>query len=887
MTPNKKEISMKSRVFLDRVFKFSIRGRSNMPINPAGLRSSVPVLMLAAAAAVLVCGTAAAEQISYSFVAKLDQSMGTLAAGDVLAGSFTYELGQPTPPGGGTSTYSVDSFVISWGTPGGRPGVSTLSAPLANISVNDNGAFTPPADTIGVAGFAAGGPLGTIAGVQAAFMTVSLRDETLVALDAQAPPRAGLIADDFPTLAAFRVTEAGTNTEFSATIVRLETQPEYRLIADTATAVPGSGGVFTGFFNGPTVDGGNVAFQGIGTGSSQGIYLSIDGDLLRIADRNSIMPGTGSTFFLFGNPFVFGDDVAFFGGGGTGNTGFGIYKGDAGGVGAVAGSSLTQYNAPRFEQGVVAFLDRCSGLRSVCLEDAGSVIVVADESTMIPGTATLFKDYFSLSFDGATAAFGGQNAAGFGGLFTGSGGAIQTVAMYGDPMPGQPVPFAFYGETDIDGGVVAFIGNGEVIGNRRPQGVYIRDASAVAKLVDTDTAIPTPVIDANFQQFQSVAIENGTTAFLGRGFAQQGSSFQSLTGLFAITQGSSRTLIDNYSMIGGKRVTDVGFISEGFDGETLVFTARGPSFNAIYALETGSGDSTRPTSNAGPNQSIHAGQSVNLTGLASFDDTTVAENLGYQWTFTSQPSGSTATLNDPTSAVPSFIADLPGTFELDLIVEDEAGNTSGADSVQVSSANTAPEARAGADQVVIVGTTVVLDGGGSTDADLDPIAFDWTLVSLPPGSTAQIANAGAVSPSFTPDQVGIYLVSLTVTDGFVASSPDVATITVISGQEYAENQLGDASEAINAIPPQQLDAPGHASTLSSWIGQILGLIQQNNVSQAVNKLDNTLVRTDGCALRGSPDAMGGGGQFAGDWINDCSQQIALYELLMNARAALQ
>ncbi len=61
---------------------------------------------------------------------------------------------------------------------------------------------------------------------------------------------------------------------------------------------------------------------------------------------------------------------------------------------------------------------------------------------------------------------------------------------------------------------------------------------------------------------------------------------------------------------------------------------------------------------AGANQTAQVGDTVVLDGTGSSD----ADNdpLTFLWSFTSQPGASTATLDDPTLAAPSFNADVEG-----------------------------------------------------------------------------------------------------------------------------------------------------------------------------------------------------------------------------------
>src|SRR5262245_28872839 len=86
--------------------------------------------------------------------------------------------------------------------------------------------------------------------------------------------------------------------------------------------------------------------------------------------------------------------------------------------------------------------------------------------------------------------------------------------------------------------------------------------------------------------------------------------------------------------------------------------------------------------------------------------------------------------------------------------------------------NHPPVANAGADQTVIRGSTVTLNGSGSSDPDGHPLKFAWTLSTRPAGSTATLVNPSAVSPTFVADLAGEYRAQLVVNDGYVASPPD-------------------------------------------------------------------------------------------------------------------
>ncbi len=96
--------------------------------------------------------------------------------------------------------------------------------------------------------------------------------------------------------------------------------------------------------------------------------------------------------------------------------------------------------------------------------------------------------------------------------------------------------------------------------------------------------------------------------------------------------------------------------------------------------------------------------------------------------------------------------------------------------------NQSPVTNPGSDQTITQSTfsLIMLDGSASSDADGDLLTYLWTFQQRPPNSQAVLLNADTVSPSFTPDVFGVYVLSLTVTDGFGESSSKVVTVNVVS-----------------------------------------------------------------------------------------------------------
>jgi len=333
----------------------------------------------------------------------------------------------------------------------------------------------------------------------------------------------------------------------------------------------------------------------------------------------------------------------------------------------------------------------------------------------------------------------------------------------------------------------------------------------------------------------------------------------------------------------------------GFDGSTWIFSRLG-GFSAIGITDlsirlTPTGNipgSEPPTAEAGANQSIHAGDPVNLDGSGSSDDLTPTEDLLYSWSFDSVPVGSSlSTLNGASTISPDFTPDLPGQYVIVLVVTDENGLNSDPDTVTVSSLNVPPVADAGFDQGAIVGDVVILDGSASSDADLDPFNFAWTLVNTPAGSGASLFYPDTISPYFVPDLPGVYAARLVVNDGIANSTPDEITITVITAEYFAEINAIDAISAISVLPPDSVTTKGNQTALSQHISQVIVALQADDIQEALIKLEQAIERTDGCALRGAPDTgKGQGPKPRKDYITDCASQDSVYAFLADAFAAL-
>jgi hypothetical protein len=91
-----------------------------------------------------------------------------------------------------------------------------------------------------------------------------------------------------------------------------------------------------------------------------------------------------------------------------------------------------------------------------------------------------------------------------------------------------------------------------------------------------------------------------------------------------------------------------------------------------------------------------------------------------------------------------------------------------------------------------------------------------------------------------------------------------------------------AGDQVLELPAASLTSGGNQNALTQFLGQAALALSSGQLIEAQHKLEQAILRTDGCALRGRPDPNGPGR----DWITTCAGQEQVYRSLVDALAAV-
>jgi hypothetical protein len=199
-----------------------------------------------------------------------------------------------------------------------------------------------------------------------------------------------------------------------------------------------------------------------------------------------------------------------------------------------------------------------------------------------------------------------------------------------------------------------------------------------------------------------------------------------------------------------------------------------------------------PVANAGRDSIINEIELYTFDGTGSLDPD--GGTLSYRWTAPMGIDIGVTTVARPSFIAPEVTTDTKYTFWL-VVSNGKISSIPDQVVITVKQVNKAPVANAGPDQTVTEGTTVTFDGSLSSDADNEPIFYEW---SAPAGITLNsryTANPTFKTPSIANDTT--FTFTLKVKDAANAYSMDQVSIKVTDvDNRIVSVQLTDADSVV-------------------------------------------------------------------------------------------
>ncbi len=336
-------------------------------------------------------------------------------------------------------------------------------------------------------------------------------------------------------------------------------------------------------------------------------------------------------------------------------------------------------------------------------------------------------------------------------------GALERVRIELSRDGGATFPTMLHSNTPADGSQAVSVSSGWTTTAARVRIVWTRntavlDGSDANFTIKSGVVNAAPIANAGADQ----AVRTGDTVTLNGGASSDpnGNSLTYAWTLLTKPAGSTAVLM---------RATFAQpyFVADQPGAYTVrLVVSDGVASSAADTVLVSASSNAAPVANAGPDALVNQGATVTLDGSGSTDPDGAA--LTWTWALVQQPAASQATLANASGPAPTFVADVSGTYLVQLVVGDGT-QSSQPDSVVIT-ANARPLANAGPDQTAPVGATVQLTGAASTDADGHPLTYAWSFQSRPTGSTATLSDPSLVDPTFRIDRPGSYVVRLVVSD---------------------------------------------------------------------------------------------------------------------------
>ena len=278
----------------------------------------------------------------------------------------------------------------------------------------------------------------------------------------------------------------------------------------------------------------------------------------------------------------------------------------------------------------------------------------------------------------------------------------------------------------------------------------------------------------------------------------------------------------------------------------------------------------RPIADAGQNQVVASGATVQLDGSRSRDgDGTIAS---YSWRRTGGTLGRNVALIGADTERPNFTADTlePGgsdvrhTFTLTVTNSEGVASITDSVGVKVTAPNAHPFADAGPDQVVASGATVQLDGSRSRDPDGTIVSYIWGVGSVA-GEAVRSWHAKRVSFTAVTLEPGAadvtYAFGLTVFDDGNKMSRDSVRVTVTAPNIAPVAVAGDDQEVASG-ETVYLDGNGSSDqdgTIEKYLWErVDGTSSRKNVFEPLDEFPTNSVRGEEPRVSFTADTLSSG-----------------------------
>ncbi|HTQ03783.1 MAG TPA: hypothetical protein VMI54_07990 [Polyangiaceae bacterium] len=203
------------------------------------------------------------------------------------------------------------------------------------------------------------------------------------------------------------------------------------------------------------------------------------------------------------------------------------------------------------------------------------------------------------------------------------------------------------------------------------------------------------------------------------------------------------------------------------------------------------------------------GAPVLVTAACSNDSNHDA--LEYTWSLAKTPAGATPTLENTDAAVPTFVPNDGGTYDLELVVSNGTVQSAPAHAtveVDACGGHAPSVVASSSDADTYLGESVTLSAD-VTDADTLPdcnahaadFTYAWSLSEVPDGSSATLDDPSASAPSFVTDVAGHYVATVVVTDptGRASDPADVALDAAACGNNPPVIAITESAPATPSV----------------------------------------------------------------------------------------